>query len=49
MLWHYYLSQISGDNFEQTFFNNLVSYQLTVACSNSTIETLGKGVKYVQS
>ena len=23
--------------------------QLTVTCSNSTIETLGKGVKYVQS
>ena len=29
--------------------NNAVAFQLTLTCSNSTIETLEKGVKYVQS
>ena len=32
-----------------SLFHAINQLQLTFTCSNSTIKTLGKGVKYVQS
>ena len=41
--------QITKLHFKKKLFNNRNQSQLTSICSKSTIETLEKGVKYVQS
>ena len=48
MLLHSVIKDVLFISFSDTFIEEIIT-QLTFTCSKSTIETLEKGVKYVQS
>ena len=48
MLLHSFIKDVLFVSFSDTFIEELIT-QLIFTCSKATIETLEKGVKYVQS